>query len=273
MIKKIISGGQTGADQAALDAAIKLDIPHGGWIPRGRLTENGPLPEKYGLRETRSSSYPERTEKNVQQADGTVIISRGPLTGGSEYTRQMAVKHARPWLHINLEKTSAFQAASAINEWIKLNKIETLNVAGPRASKDPKIYREVFGIIESVFYLGLVEDGMAAVSMDRDSSTTTGPAPVPVTVEQAVTRLIARISLKDKTIIANMSANELPQLHATLEPFMVYNFGLFSDNRKLIDSCRQVADTDIQSEQDVVRIIIQALWKKLQQTHKLRVIK
>jgi predicted Rossmann-fold nucleotide-binding protein len=80
MIQKIISGGQTGVDRAALDAAIKLTIPYGGWIPRGRLTEDGPLPPKYQLKETGSTRYADRTEKNVLEADATLIISRGPLT-------------------------------------------------------------------------------------------------------------------------------------------------------------------------------------------------
>ena len=142
MIKKIISGGQTGVDRAALDAAIKLSIPYGGWIPRGRLTENGPLGPEYRLKETGTSSYAERTEKNVLEADGTLIISRGPLTGGSEYTREMAVKHHRPWLHIDLNGESAFQAATMINKWIISKKIEILNVAGPRASKDSNIYHD-----------------------------------------------------------------------------------------------------------------------------------
>ena len=99
MIRKIISGGQTGVDRAALDAAIKLAIAHGGSIPKGRITEDGPLPDTYNLKETRSSSYAERTAKNVQDADGTLIISRGQLTGGSEYTREMAVKLVRNRLH------------------------------------------------------------------------------------------------------------------------------------------------------------------------------
>jgi len=273
MIKKIISGGQTGVDQAALDVAIKLDIAHGGWIPRGRLTEKGPLPKKYHLQETAGSSYTERTEKNVLEAEGTVIIARGKLTGGSEYTRQMAARHTRPWLYIDLEQMSAFQAASAINEWVKLNKIEALNVAGPRESKDPAIYRDAFGIIESVFYLSLVESGMAAVGSDLDSAATPLHPPVPLTVKQAVSQLTKRISLKDKAIIANMSEDELPQLHATLEPFIVNNFELFSNNGELVKSCRQVSKTSIQNEQDAVRVIIHALWQTLQQTHKLRIIK
>ena len=83
MITKIISGGQTGADRAALDVAMAHGIPHGGWIPKGRKTEGGPLPTKYQLQEMPTNSYPERTEKNVVDSDGTLIISHGELTGGS----------------------------------------------------------------------------------------------------------------------------------------------------------------------------------------------
>jgi len=83
MIKKIISGGQTGVDQAALDATRAFDMPHGGWIPKGRLTEDGPLPEGYNLKEMPTDSYPEHTKQNVIDSDGTLIIARGKLTGGT----------------------------------------------------------------------------------------------------------------------------------------------------------------------------------------------
>ncbi|MBW2083807.1 MAG: hypothetical protein JRI39_12165, partial [Deltaproteobacteria bacterium] len=83
MINKIISGGQTGAEQAALDVAIELGIPHGGWIPKGRLTENGFLPEIYQLQEMPTTSYVKKTEQNILDSDGTLIISHGKLTGGS----------------------------------------------------------------------------------------------------------------------------------------------------------------------------------------------
>ena len=95
MIKKIISGGQTGADRAALDVALKFGIPHGGWIPKGRKTEKGPLPEMYRLKEMPTESYEARTEKNVQDSDGTFIIARGKLTGGTDYTRHMTLKHKK----------------------------------------------------------------------------------------------------------------------------------------------------------------------------------
>jgi predicted Rossmann-fold nucleotide-binding protein len=139
-ITKIISGGQTGADQAALDAAIEKGISHGGWIPRGRLTEAGMLPEKYQLKEMETASYPRRTEQNVIDSDGTLIISHGELTDGSAYTRQMAKKHRKPWIHIDADAIPMKEAIKLIWSWIEENRIEELNVAGSRASKDARIY-------------------------------------------------------------------------------------------------------------------------------------
>ena len=96
VLKKIISGGQTGADQAALDAAIKYNLPHGGWVPKGRLTENGPLPDEYRLKEMLTKNYLDRTEKNVLASEGIVIITHGKLTGRSALTKKLAKKHKRP---------------------------------------------------------------------------------------------------------------------------------------------------------------------------------
>ena len=140
MIEKIVSGGQTGADRAGLDAAIELDIPHGGWIPKGRKTEDGGLPGKYLLKEMPNGGYAARTEQNVIDSDGTLIVSHGKLNGGSAKTRRFAKKHKRPWMHVDLEKTNFFKAAMDIRDWVEKNRIKVLNVAGPRGSKDPGIY-------------------------------------------------------------------------------------------------------------------------------------
>ena len=150
MITKIISGGQTGADQAALDVAIKHGTPHGGWIPKGRKTEDGILPDKYHLDEMPTASYPKRTEKNILDSDGTLIFSRGKLTGGSALTRKLAKQHERPWLHVDLDKVVATEAVQIITGWVDQNNIQTLNVAGPRASKDPGIHDFVIGLLEAV---------------------------------------------------------------------------------------------------------------------------
>lgn len=147
---KIISGGQTGADQAALDAAIQLGIPHGGWLPRGRKTETGPLPSKYKLEELDSERYRDRTERNILDSDGTLIFSFGSLTGGSALTESLALKHNRPCLLLDLELVSNNDSVVAIEKWLKKYNIHTLNVAGPRASGEPRIYQAVFDILQAV---------------------------------------------------------------------------------------------------------------------------
>ena len=275
MVKKIISGGQTGVDRAALDAAIKLMIPHGGWIPLGRLTEDGPLPPEYHLEETDSVGYTERTEKNVLAADGTLIISRGPLSGGSEYTRELAVRHHRFWIHIDLTQMAAFQAAVAIKDWIFEKNIQILNVAGPRASKDANIYTEVVNILESAYYLAMVQGGRLESNSESDpqSAHADAAAASPQSLDEAALQLISRMSLKDKTTVANMSQVELPSLYSTLGGYILENFGLLSGNRTLLESCRRKVGDAFRSEDDAVAVIIQTLWEKLQQTHRMRVIK
>jgi putative hydrolase of the HAD superfamily len=149
MIIKIVSGGQTGTDRAPLDFAIKNDIPHGGWIPKRRLTEEGRLADCYQLREMATRSYAQRTERNVIDSDGTLIISRGKLSGGSALTRQLAKRHQRPWLHIDLNNYSDLvEAAALVSRWIADKEIKVLNVAGPRASKDAGIYEGVMSLLE-----------------------------------------------------------------------------------------------------------------------------
>ena len=153
MIQKIISGGQTGADRAALDFAIKHGIPYGGWVPKGRKTEDGTLPEKYHLQEMPTGQYSKRTEKNVLDSDGTLILSHGLLTGGSALTTGFAEHHGKPWIHIDLEMTSYPEAAIMIREWVGRNSITIMNVAGARASKDPMIYQAVMDLLDAAFIL------------------------------------------------------------------------------------------------------------------------
>jgi hypothetical protein len=146
-LRKIVSGGQTGADQAGLDAAIKHGIPHGGWIPKGRLTEDGGLSEKYHLMEMPIDSYPKRTEQNVVDSDGTVIFTHGSLTGGSLHTRKKAIQHNKPVLHLDLKMVTIDEATEILKEFIDDNNIEILNIAGSRASKDGLIYGKVYEVV------------------------------------------------------------------------------------------------------------------------------
>ncbi len=149
-ISKIISGAQTGVDRAALDVALELGMPHGGWVPKGRKAEDGIIPEKYKMMEMPTERYAGRTERNILDSDGTLIISRGALTDGSDLTRQLAIKHERPWLHTDLERIGVTAAVKTIRSWLERTGISVLNVAGPRASKDPGIYRLTRDIIKRV---------------------------------------------------------------------------------------------------------------------------
>lgn len=274
MIAKIISGGQTGADRAALDVAIHLGIPHGGWVPKGRLTEDGTLPETYALRETPTAVYAERTEKNVVDSDGTLIISRGELTGGSEYTREMALKHSRPWLHVDLNRTAAFRAALGIVEWLSSHNIRVLNVAGPRASKDPGIYRDTTGLLESVYYLSLSTLDPKNISDPRLALPELPPSEeLPKRVRDVVERLMADLPLKDRVLIANMSEPELPTLGGTLGEYVVNRYGLATGNPALVRSCRWVGRRSLKNESEAAAVIIRTLWKQLRRTHPLRRVK
>jgi hypothetical protein len=143
-IQKIVSGGQTGADRGALDAALSLGIEHGGWCPKGRLAEDGVIPERYCLTETSSKYYRIRTEQNVIDSDGTLIFYYKSLRGGTELTRQMASKHRKPFLLVDLART---WEVDAVQEWLELHKIAILNVAGPRESSNPGIALKVRKLI------------------------------------------------------------------------------------------------------------------------------
>jgi hypothetical protein len=143
LIEKIVSGGQTGADRAALDFAIEHGIPHGGWCPRGRKAEDGRIDGRYQLKETPSISYVLRTERNVHDSDGTVVFSiAAGLTGGSKRTVELAQKHEKPCLHLSA-KSDGDKAAGLLREFIRQHGIKVLNVAGPRGSQAPGVAKFV----------------------------------------------------------------------------------------------------------------------------------
>jgi len=144
---KIVSGGQTGVDRGALDAAIAMGAAHGGWCPRGRLAEDGPIPDRYQLSETDSAEYPIRTEQNVLDSDATLILCRGRLSGGTELTLRLAERHRRPHLVVDLRDPCPPQE---VRRWLQTQGVQVLNVAGPRESQSPGIGAEARGFVEAV---------------------------------------------------------------------------------------------------------------------------
>ncbi len=150
-LRKIVSGGQTGADQGALAACVQRKFPYGGWVPKGRRTEKGKVPERYRMRQHWSRHYPLRTEKNVVDSAGTVIFTFGPPDGGSRLTIDFAKKHQKPWLAVDL-KMPRNAAVAKVVRWIRrrLPDGAVLNVAGSRRSKAPGIHRAVKQVMVDV---------------------------------------------------------------------------------------------------------------------------
>ena len=137
---KIISGGQSGADRAGHDVAIARGLPHGGWCPKGRKSEDGPLPARYQLTETPTASYLVRTERNAAESDATVIFTLGVLSGGSQRTADFAKRHGRPCLHLQLTEGREECAAQTLASFIRVRRVASLNVAGSREIKAPGIH-------------------------------------------------------------------------------------------------------------------------------------
>lgn len=148
---KIISGGQTGADRAALDWAMDRGIPHGGWCPRGRLAEDGRIPVGYDLRSTPGSDYAQRTAWNVRDADVTLLFSVRPrLTGGSAFTAEVATNLGKPWLHLP-RKLGLDQAAAALRQFLSRHAARVVNLAGPRSSQEPDVADWVRAVLDRTF--------------------------------------------------------------------------------------------------------------------------
>jgi hypothetical protein len=148
MLEKIVSGGQTGVDRAALDVALRLGIPLGGWCPLGRLAEDGPLAASYPLEETPDPLYAQRTEWNVRDSDGTLILTWGEPTGGTALTRVFALQLDKPHLIIDLD---AMPSTRTVLDWLQNHGIRQLNVAGPRESTVPGIYEQAKLFLETLF--------------------------------------------------------------------------------------------------------------------------
>lgn len=145
-IIKITSGGQTGVDRAALDAAIKNNIAHGGWCPKGRIAEDGVINNRYLLIETNYRDYTIRTRLNVRDSDGTLILNIGQLEGGTATTVKAARALNKPYLIVEINQVVD---NSVIDTWLINHRIKILNIAGPRESKHPGIYKKAFNALDS----------------------------------------------------------------------------------------------------------------------------
>lgn len=144
---KIISSGQAGVDRAALDLALELGVPCGGWCAKGRIAEDGPIDSRYPLRETSSPYTWVRTERNVHMSDGSLIFTWGPPTGGTALTLKLVRDYKKPYILIDLEEGAI---PANVETWAKIHQIRVLNVGGPKESKFPGIYEEAKKFLRDV---------------------------------------------------------------------------------------------------------------------------
>lgn len=147
VVVRVISGGQTGVDRAALDVAASLGIPIGGWVPRHRRAEDGRIPDDYPLRETASQAYDVRTRLNVRDSDATLILARGRPKGGTALTLAIAEALGRPCRLVDL---TGAEDPEPVRRWLAAGAVRILNVAGPRESSHPGIYAEACGFLRAV---------------------------------------------------------------------------------------------------------------------------
>nr|WP_320193536.1 putative molybdenum carrier protein [uncultured Desulfobacter sp.] len=269
---KIVSGGQTGADRAALDTAIKFNVPHGGWITKGRRTESGPLPDFYNLKEMATREYPARTRQNILDSDGTVVIARGPLTGGSALTDAFARKTDKWVCTIDLMEQDIFEAALTLHAFILDQGIRVLNVAGPRASNDPEIYYDVKAILSAVLYLDFLEtedelwqaDQMIGQKFNFQGSISS--------IDQAIQALEQSLTLRGKIMIARSKAHQMAGIYFTLLEYVQLSLNLDeidSDLFKLLSKGRDIKDY---TPEDAVMELLKKLKTKLSKNFQLRVV-
>jgi len=272
IIQKIISGAQTGADRAALDVAIINGMPHGGWVPKGRKAEDGIVPGDYQVSELSSGDYKYRTEMNVKDSSGTLIISHGKLTGGSELTQKYADKHGKPCIHIDRNLLSEASAAIKVSQWIEEHHVEVLNCAGPRASKDPEIYSAVFNILDVVIYLEKLRDpGFFGHTFSFSPDEYNGK--IPESVDEAVEVLMDMMPAKEKFLFAQVKEYDPLLYHFSLAMYIRNNFGLWQEGSPLLEDCRRIDGRNDMHVDDASHLILKKAWEQIKAEYGLRVVK
>jgi hypothetical protein len=274
ILKKIISGGQTDADHAVLDAAIKFGIAYTGWIPKGKMTETGRLPAKYQLQEWESSGYSECIEQNVKAAKGTLLISYGQLSDDSNYARRMTLKHKHQLLGLDLNLTDASKASALVNDWIQLQRNDVLYVITPSIRTNLDAVKDTKRIIEGALLLDIMEASSGALHSGHSQDEYPEKlSSFPETVDEAVAQIVVDMPLQDRVKIANLKREDLEPVFMTLGIFVRNQLLHKGANKNLFDSCRIVAGNEKLSDIRASFVIIEKLWESLRGSHRLRIVK
>jgi hypothetical protein len=264
-ITKIISAGQPGAESAALDIAIRLKIPYGGYATTSSMLEPYRLHRRYKLMEKDFNSSRAMSEANVHLGDATLVFSHGALSRDLTLIDDYAFSHGHPNLHVDFDQMEPLQAAFRINVWAHKHSSERLYVTGSTEEEDGRIYQAVYDTLFRFLMMGRdAYPEQEQVAVEKKA--------LPKTIEEAVAYLIDTLPLKDKVTIANMSADEIGALNMGLGNYIRNSFGLWSDNKALLWSCSKDAGQEINTPDEASAIIIARLALALEKTHKIRPI-
>ena len=262
-INKITSAGAPGAESAALDVAIRLKIPYGGYTMDVSMRDPHGNAGRYNLWTNSFETARARDRANVQFADAILIFTYGDISDDLAYIDSYALSHERPCYHVDFERVEQLQAAFHISLWAEQHSLESLFVTGSREEDDARIYQATYDTLISCLMLGKEE-------YPRRGNTESVEKALPATIADAVAYLIKVLPLKDKVTIANMSASEIAELNRTLGNYIRKTFELRTGNRRLLWACAKDAGKEILHEDEASAIIIARLSLELEKTHKLR---
>ena len=272
MIKKIISGGLTVSDQAALDATMLLDIPHGRYIPWGRMTEIGVLPSKYKLQELNTDNHFHCIERNVKESKGTLIISAGQLNDDAKYAKIRTIKHSHQLFVVDLELTPSFKAPTLVNDWIQKFNIDVLYIIGPFTYEYLNIDRHMTIIVEGALLLAVMDAPQGSTVTDYYKDMYLQKLTVlPKTVDEAVEKIITDMTLEERVRMANFDKEELRVINYSLSIFIRNQLFMKDINKELFESCRTVSGNKSLNETTAALVIIERLWEEIRKEYRLRI--
>lgn len=272
MITRILTGAYNDVERAAIDFAVSRGIAHGGWTPLGWLKKAGADRNLNGLQEVPHGGSPNYAERNIFDADGTLLITVGEPVRSSELVRNFAKRYRHPLLHMNLETTSRFQAAAALAAWIDEMRIGVLNVTGGAKQPEPDLYSATRGILESALLIIVANSAAPARMPAEDGQPPPHGQGLPGTLDEAVEALQARLGLKEKIRIARTPEKDLAGLFSELGDYVEKSLGRWQNDDALITSCRSAAGHLGKDSASPHEMLIRRLWQRLRQTHGLRVI-
>jgi hypothetical protein len=263
LFKKIIAGGTPGAESAALDVALKLDIPCGAFDALGLLIDGNRLIQSCKPIDQAFQGTPSDNPENLNHSDGTLVFTFGALTDYLDYLYVHALRHKQPFLHIDFNETTEKNAALRINLWVAEHVPSCVHVSGMNLNEDSRIYQAVFDTMYQTLALG------------RDASApdqaSTPPIGIPKNIEEAVAMLIDEISIKDRVRIASMTPSQVTMLNIGLGRYIRNRCGLWAGNKALMTSCAKAAGLDAIHEDQASAIIIQKFAATLSKSHRIRV--